>query len=528
MAVRLLRRRLQPSTADPPTDLAAAAAAYIDEGAWIDEARLTLLAGDPIPAMGQVAHRLAMEATEERREVDRAFARALARWSTHAPTDGSRVLPIERVLEDVVAPLAASVPVLLLLIDGLAWAQAHRMFDDVAAKGLRRWAPGGSLPPVIAALPSITQVSRSSLFAGQAIAGGPEVEREGFSGHPALREVSRGRSPVLFHKSDLAPVDGHPAPAVAEAVADPEQRVVGVVVNAVDDHLDKGAQLELAEGLRAIRPLEHLLSLAVEADRAVVIVADHGHIRELGSEVKPHPGGERWRPADGAPHPEDEVLVEGPRVLRGDGRVILPATEGLRYNATKKLGYHGGATPQEVLCPLAVFAPATQEIDGWLPAIPQQPTWWDDKPPSVEVEPPPPHVVVEPPTDARGVPTLFGEDHEVPPPVGDAEPGAHPGWVQDLLDSDLFAAQRDGAGRQTLEKEAVAHLLTQLDRAGGTLTAEAFAQSAGVSLSRARGKATALATLLNIDGYPVITVDQSGEVRLDRGLLMEQFRLGER
>lgn len=525
MALRLVRRLAAgPRESDLPTDLAQTAIGYVTEGAWVDQARLALLDGDPVESLAVAVHALVTTAGEERRLDDRRFAQKLAQWTAASPTDGTELMPIERVLDQAVAPAVRSGnPVLVLLIDGLSWAQAHRLFDEMAWR-FRRVAPDGRWAPVLSTLPSVTQVSRSSLFTGQPTAGGQDVEREGFASHAGLLDATRGSAPVLFHKASLTARDGHPAPDVREAITNPAQTVVGVVVNGADDHLDKGAQLELAEGLRAIKPLDPLLNWAVEAERAVVVVADHGHIREAGSRVRPAPGGgERWRPAEGEAL-EDEVLLEGPRVLKGEGRIIAPATEEVRYNPTKKLGYHGGATPQEVLCPLAVFVPGTVEIDDWTPEQSLPPAWWDGRDVARVAKQAPP-VRPAPPVDPKGVPMLFDTDNEVSPePTGNRDDGA-PGWIDGLVASDLFAQQQRAAGRQTLDTESVVHLLTHLDRAGGTLTGEAFARAAGTSFLRARSKATALGHLLNIDGYPALTVDGSGEVRLDTAVLRQQFRL---
>lgn len=521
MAERLVRRLVgTPLSRKPPADLEQAAARYVAEGAWLDDARLTLLGGDQVTTLGTAAHRLVAMASDERTSQDRDFAGLLADWSQQTPATTQGLIPIEAVLDRVVVPVCQTdVPVLLLLLDGLSWAQAHQMFDDIARRRFRRIAPDGRWGPVVSTLPSVTQVSRSSLFAGRPVAGGQDVEVEGFAHHRGLLGATKGSAPMLFHKASLYAVDGQPAPDVRAAITSPTQAVVGVVVNGADDHLDKGAQLELADGLRAIRPMDSLLQWAVEANRAVVVVADHGHIRETGSTVRPATGGgERWRPADGAPA-EDEVLLAGPRVLKGGGKIIAPATEDVRYNPTKKFGYHGGATPQEVLCPLAVFVPGSVDIDGWLPALPSAPSWWSDG----DVEPPNLlAVTVEPPTDKKGIPTLFGSDGDIPSAITPATAKTPP-WVIALVDSDLFAAQQATAGRQTLDRDAVVHLVTQLDRAGGTMTGEAFALAVGVSPIRARGKANALGALLNIDGYRAVSTDASGEVKLNTRVLRTQF-----
>ena len=67
--------------------------------------------------------------------------------------------------------------------------------------------------------------------------------------------------------------------------------------------------------------------------------------------------------------------MRGPRVLGGDGAVIVPWNETLCYGASKH-GYHGGVTPQEVLTPVLVFARGGAAPDGWLPSELAPPAWW--------------------------------------------------------------------------------------------------------------------------------------------------------
>ena len=49
--------------------------------------------------------------------------------------------------------------------------------------------------------------------------------------------------------------------------------------------------------------------------------------------------------------------MHGSRVALGDGRVVLPWREELRYGP-RKAGYHGGAAPAEVVIPLIVLSAA--------------------------------------------------------------------------------------------------------------------------------------------------------------------------
>ena len=91
------------------------------------------------------------------------------------------------------------------------------------------------------------------------------------------------RAPAaLFHKADLGPGPELPA-TVADALADPQQRVVGVVHNAVDAQLAGSDQMELTWSAEALRPLPALLRIARDAGRVIVVTGDHGHIVEDGS-----------------------------------------------------------------------------------------------------------------------------------------------------------------------------------------------------------------------------------------------------
>jgi hypothetical protein len=74
---------------------------------------------------------------------------------------------------------------------------------------------------------------------------------------------------------------------VRAAIADPHQRVIGVVYNAVDDHLSGPDQLHQRWTLEDLRLLLPLLREAREARRVVVITADHGHLLEDGTTQVP-------------------------------------------------------------------------------------------------------------------------------------------------------------------------------------------------------------------------------------------------
>src|SRR5207302_10939511 len=119
--------------------------------------------------------------------------------------------------------------------------------------------------------------------------------------HPGLRPHCRsGHPPLLFHKIALQEAaDSSLAANVREAIASPQKRVVGVVVNAVDDHLLKGEQLDLRWTRDEIKVLPSLLYEARSARRVVVVLSDHGHPLDHQSEARPGDGGQRWLPDGG-------------------------------------------------------------------------------------------------------------------------------------------------------------------------------------------------------------------------------------
>jgi hypothetical protein len=153
--------------------------------------------------------------------------------------------------------------------------------------------------------------------------GDQATERAGFAAHPGLVAVSRAeRPPRLFHKGDLGPGPEVPA-AVADALADPQQRVVGVVHNAVDAQLAGSDQMELAWSAEILRPLPALLRIARDAGRIVVVTGDHGHIVESGPPSPTDGVAQRWRAS--GPAGEGEISLSGGRVLSPDGGTSIVA-----------------------------------------------------------------------------------------------------------------------------------------------------------------------------------------------------------
>jgi hypothetical protein len=332
--------------------------------------------------------------------------------------------------------------------------------------------------------------------------------------------------PLLFHKGELGG-DAGLAADVRDALIARERRVVGVVYNAIDDHLDGPDQLRLRWTIDDLRLLGSMLHEARNVGRALVITADHGHVIDEGTtrrSPRGEPSGDRWRPLSPAGLEPREIALRGGRVVASaEEGVILAWSEGLRYGARKN-GYHGGAAPQEVLVPLAVFSPGIA-VDGWKSAPTAEPEWWDADGGVLAPAPTPPRPVPARPrqnVDLTKMPLFAGLE-----PV--RTPAQTDGWIDELLASEVYAAQRLLAARAAPPDAQMRRLLKAMAERGGKLSRRALAQRLDLPPVRLSGFLMLARRALNVDQKPVLSIDEeSGTIVLDRGLLEEQFRLRRR
>jgi hypothetical protein len=533
MARRVSRWLLAPSQGE--SSLQGAAAWQCDEGAFLDWARFRLLGGDELAELSQAYAACREALTRRRNPMARTFAAALLDWNARQPAIDGRLVPVEAALEHVLAPIAAQHPVLLLVMDGLSISIYRELFARCTAIG---WAEHVSLDlgralVGVAALPTITEVSRASLLCGKLVTGASAQEKPGFATHPALVARSHaGAPPRLFHKGELADA-GSLAIEVRNAIAEPRQKIVGVVYNAVDDHLSGPDQLHQRWALEDLRLLLPILREAREARRVVVVTADHGHLLEdATSPVEASGAPDRWRPGNQA-RTAREMVARGGRVLTPDGADIAVCLweENTRYGLRKN-GYHGGMSPQEVTVPLAVLAPLGMTIEGWTPAPPGQPLWWDLSPLATETATRLPAApLMQPAKPARpsarksstvGQPQLFDEQEAAPtaarPPEVD--------WLSALFASPAYASQKQLAARVALPDLKMRALLEGLGERGGKLSRAAAAQRLSEPEMRLGGMLNAARRVLNLDQAPVLVVDDAaGTIELNKALLVQQFRL---
>jgi hypothetical protein len=526
MARRLARWLM---TANPSvTSIQTAVDWQADQGAFVDWARFRLLGGDELSEVSH-AYGACREAVIARRHAfAESFAQTLIEWNSHKPAVDRRLVPVESVIECVLGPICASHPMLLLVMDGLSISIFRELFARSASHGWSEMVRTDLGRPLVglAALPTITEVSRASLLCGRLTVGASAQEKTGFASNVVLLAHSRtGLPPQLFHKGDLADATNL-AGELRLAIANPQQRVIGVVYNAVDDHLSGPDQLHQRWALEALRLLLPLLREAREARRVVVITADHGHLLENGSARIPGGESDRWRLGSDS-HPPHEVAVNGGRVVTSDGSnaVVCLWSETTRY-AGRKNGYHGGLSPQEVTVPLSIMVPIGMNLAGWAVAPPVQPDWWELPPLPQSTEPK--ATVARPsrssnckPLAPLGQSQLF--DANGLPPT--AEPIAAD-WVRDLLSGPIYASQRLLASRVALPDDRMRLLLTALSERGGKLSRAALAQRMSLPDVRMSGMLSAVRRLLNVDQSPVLTIDEAaGTVELNLALLQQQFRV---
>jgi hypothetical protein len=517
---------------------------YVSEGGFVDWARWKLLGGDPVPSLSRALNALAERAQTRREDQNQTFALTLASWNgTGGSLEGA--VPIERVLDRVVAPLAGVAPVLLLVADGLSLPVFYELASDISKQGWESLTPAEGVwhGAAIATLPTVTEVSRASLLTGRITRGAQQAEKTGFTHHAGLLQHSRGRPPVLFHKGELGDGVGL-ATDVQEALRATEPRVVAVVYNAIDDQLSGASQLQVQWSLENLRLMAAILHEAQGAGRIVVLTSDHGHVLDHESRLRAGGEGDRWRGPDGALEP-GEITLEGGRVLvpSGSNVVTLPWSERIRYGS-KKNGYHGGASPQEVIVPLRVYARFGMTVPGWQPGVISPPEWWfampgrelesrekDTRDGAKHAETRPALVVSShTPVRAAASPPqadLFPSSDLSTSAGHDSRPVSARDWIDDLLRSPIYQTQKTLAARVAPSDDLMRRLLEALSARGGKLAVAALATRLGMPVLRVPGLLSAARRVLNLDQQPVLRLDEaSGTIELNRPLLDTQFELG--
>lgn len=542
----LLARHVRPQLAEhgtawqPAIDLARR---YAEEGGFLDWARQSLRgmrgAGD---ALLSAVRRLYEAVDAVARADDERFAKAYVSW-VEAGKPSNEVVPIEHVTKRVVAQFLKGSErrrLLLVLMDGMSYAAAVQVLQRL--RDQRRWNPiawrtpgwNGQLPipPVLVAAPTLTEVSRAALFAGVADPRfgdqGTDKDDARWAANPHLRELV-GEEPLkVFFRRDVHA--GHELiDEVKQAVAG-DQRVVAVVVNAIDEQLKGSLQVAVDYSKTPILPLEALLSAAEGAERAVLLVADHGHVagdamQVVGGRLPPgREGGARWRALAEGEQPQDgEVLLPHASWKPRGAAGVAVLWDTALANRAPHYGEHGGLSLAEAVAPAFLIGPewldrvAGEDVELSCRVLPE-PDWWALKIARPTAKP---VAVEEPKTPVKAqLQLILGEPTKTPP----AAP-TEPALVARLRASKLFTQQVAGVPKPDVER--VLTWLGVLVDAGGGLTATDFARLCGVRPHQVGGVVARMG-VLNADGFAIVEHDVAGRrVVLHKARLLSQFGVPE-
>lgn len=544
MALRL-SRWLSKGESMQAADVSQLLDSYLSEGSFVDWARSQLWEGDSHESLNHVYKLIADKVAERREKLNKAFGQYLPELAKDKQLPPHQI-PVELALEQLLIPVAAGKPVLLLVLDGMSVAVYRELQDELAHHGWIeiRSDEGQPEPCLVAAFPTTTEVSRCSLLSGCLAVGEAGAEKKAFANHPLLKKTASSRfPPVLLHKQDLQESGRRALATDSRAlIAGTEHRIIGAVINAIDDQLSSSGQISLEWNMQTIPLLRQLLEAAREANRTLIITSDHGHVSDHDSNfvASESDGGERYRLNGNASH--SEIKLSGARVMSDTKSLLMPWSERVRYTKSRNNGYHGGGSLQEVTIPLGVYQSATdpEGLPEWVEQLAFRPAWWSteedvlakevatayqlDKQPARAAK-----KTKKAPADDR-IDDLF-KMPEVPAENQKAQKSQHfeiaePEWPDKLMTSPVYQGVRSRSARIPVTDEQLKRFLVLLDQKQGTVMDTVVAAELKIPPIRLRGFLSAFQKLLNVDGYPILSVHRdSGTIKLDIGNLKRQFEL---
>lgn len=532
-----------------------------DVGGWVDHAR-QVVRGDVSGPLGRGLSAVLAEVDRVRDALDERFARSYSnvvgkkgergalRGSVKLGGQPEKVLLIEDVIEQLALSVLAAdadLDLLVLCLDGMSTANLAELWAP--AGEATRGSPVGKTSlvpvsvgprwPVLAHVPTITKLSRSALFAGRALLPGEslDTQRDGdrLAHHAGVKRFGPGGPPVVLLRADVLAEGGGLADDAGQVIRS-KTRVVGVVVNAIDDQLKGSAQLRVRLTARDILPLVALLDEADRRGRLVLLVSDHGNIPSQriagqtarGGEVEGVERGARYRalaPSEGPMADEIELPAGALGGSKSGSRLAVAVHERLRYSPLHHAGEHGGAGLAEVIAPAVLLAPTGLLPDlaahGVAPLAIDPPGFWDRERAAADRE----TAAEAAKSTARqpGLPrsAVISAQTALPlsPPLAEA-----------LFRSALFREQVKNIAEA--ERPRVERAIDLLLRHGGRLPRDRFAADLGIAVAgsgaRVAGFLGSLEKVLNFDQEPVVGTDPRGQiVTLDIHRLQAVFLEGE-
>lgn len=528
---------------------------YVKDGGYIDWARRRARAlhtgaiAVGVSAVVAAADRL-------RQALDERFASALADWIT-AGRPSKNIVPIDAALKRVAVRFLeqdADRRLLVLLMDGMAWAQAVQLLQSLGRDG-RRW---GTLawhahaanrvgesptPAMFAALPTVTEYSRAAFFAGALPKDGEKLDTskdvERFAANKALHSFVPGDlKPKLLLRGDGHTADGSLSKEAQGLIASTEQRVVAMVINAIDASLKSDSQQEQRWGIEAFRSLPQILDAAMQAGRHVLLAADHGHVpADRLSNLGPGDGGgaryRLWRGEQDALQPGERLFKgEGVYLPRGAQGLVLLENDAVRYGGAPHAGEHGGASLAEVVAPCVLVGFDDEVRAAQDPALQVRsfyvPEWWTRALPTSVVgalshsEPAPRKKPKKSNDNQVALPGFAAPAAQETAPTRPSEPAKPGDLLPQLANSEMLKARSSDASLRTKTVAAVHFLLLRSCAAPSA----AFASHLGEPEFRIAGLISKLQEVLNLDGYEILRFDRTHrQVFLDKEKLEQQFQV---
>ena len=522
---------------------------YAQEGGFVDRAR-RVARGSDHDALGKGVQAVVIKVDEVRTVLDRSFARSLASW-TEAGQPSTQVLPIHEAVKRVAVRFLegnADRRLLVLLLDGMAWTQAVELLESLGNRAAP-WGPlawhsarenrvgESNVPVVFAALPTITDVSRSSFFSGKLF--GPGAKRttsdvDHWANNAVVKKfVPATDAPRLLLRGEANTTAGGASPEALSLIANPDRRVVALVLNVIDESLKGSNALRNSWGVDSIASLPDLLDKAQQHGRSILLSSDHGHVsadRLARVESSGTGQGARWRTwtSPDAPLLDQEVGFSGPRVFTPAGAhgVVLLADDASAY-VTGHAGEHGGASLAEVVAPCLLIGCAdnpdpTRNDPGLDVRAAIVPRWWYFEVDDVVVDDTP-VAVPKPkkPEKPQAQISLLPEPPTPPPPPKPA-PQLSLAPKTTFITSAVLKARLKAPADRSNVAEAVDLLLSRQC----VMSAEAFAAAMRELPFRVPGLIAKLQEVLNLDGYEVLRFDPAArQVHLDRNKLIQLFEV---
>lgn len=529
MAARLALWTKDTSAKESMDRLSSQVHEYFRNSSYVDRAISLISDSDARPEVERAYQKVRNLASERRVADQRGMAKSIADWNA-SPEDNS-VIKVEDTISEVVAPLAKKCPVLLLVLDGMSCAVFSQLVEDLLSRDWLTVAPDGKEQALLAAIPSVTAISRKALFSGQLDFTDKRTEPVAFRENQKLAAVCPKNKPRLFLKGELSETGRSVlSEEVRDCLEDTKNQVVSILLNVVDDQLSGSDQLKIDWKIDSIRLLAQILESASASERTIILTSDHGNVielnqtRKIGEKIS---GGDRYREDGDLIEPDHEIRISGKRVEQATGEpaLIAAATELIRYS-NKKAGYHGGCTDMEVVIPLAILQKDPNEApEGWDFVDLTAPQWWDLSP-SSDVSTAP---RTKPPRKKK--PAKKPAADETPNLEFDLDAEAAPvesAWVESLLKSSVFEAQLESLGRTPLKKELIHSFLRIMDQRKGAASMSILTSEMGLPAMRLRGMIAQLRRLFNIDGYEIVSEEKdTSRITFDTSMALKQFSVND-